>query len=274
MEKNEVMIKLKTELKLKGSSGLTIRNYSWFVEKFLEKINKKIEDLNGDDAKAFLVEMLDEKSRSTVSLAASSLRFFYNLLGKTDIKINLPKKERKLPNILTKSEISKLIHSADNLKSKLIISMLYSSGMRVSEVVNLKRQDLDLENSEGTIKNGKGSKDRLFMINKDLCEGLTKYLEKYRENIYLFSKEKPLTTRNIQKIINKTSKKAGIKKRVTPHTLRHSFATHLLESGTDIRVIQVLLGHENLQTTQIYTHVSRETIKNVKNPLNDIVMGI
>lgn len=274
MEKNEALSKLKTELKLKGSSELTIRNYSWFIKKFLEKTNKSLEELNEDDAKTFLAEMLDNKSRSTVSLAASSLRFLYNLLEKKDIKINLPKKEKKLPNVLTKNEIFRLIHSADNLKSKLIISMLYSSGMRVSEMVNLKRQDLDLENGEGTVKKGKGSKDRLFMINKDLSEGLLKYLEKYKENIYLFSKEKPLTTRNIQKIINKTSKKAGIKKKVTPHTLRHSFATHLLESGTDIRVIQVLLGHENLQTTQIYTHVSRDTIKNVKNPLNDIVIGI
>lgn len=265
--------KLRTELKLKGASELTIRNYSFFVGKLLEKINKAPMEITEDDAKEFLAEMFETKSRNTIALASSSIRFFFKLLGKTDIKINLPKKEQKLPNILTKDEVARLIRAANTKKSKLIISILYSTGMRVSEVVNLQRQNLDLENNEGMVKSGKGKKDRLFIINAELCVGLKEYLKDHEENIYVFSKEEALTPRNIQKIMKKTAFRAGIKKRVTPHTLRHSFATHLLESGVDIRIIQALLGHENLQTTQIYTHVSREALRKIKNPLDDIVLG-
>lgn len=265
--------KLRTELKLKGSSDLTIRNYSFFVGKLLEKTNKLPIDISEDDAKEFLAEMFETKSRSTIALASSAIRFFFSLLGKNDIKISLPKKEQKLPNVLTKDEVARLIRAANTKKSKLIISMLYSTGMRVSEIVNLQRENLDLENNEGMVKSGKGKKDRLFIINAELCIGLKEYLEDHKENTYVFSKEEALTPRNVQKIMKKTAIKAGIKKRVTPHTLRHSFATHLLESGVDIRVIQALLGHENLQTTQIYTHVSREILRKIKNPLDDIVLG-
>lgn len=276
IEKKEVpeLKKLRIELKLKGSSDLTIRNYSFFVEKLLQKTNKNPADITEDDAKEFLAEMFETKARSTIALASSAIRFFFNVIGKTDIKINLPKKEQKLPNVLTKDEVSRLIRATITKKSKLIISMLYSTGMRVSELVNLKRQDLDLENYEGTVRSGKGKKDRLFIINAELCQGLKDYLGEHNENIFVFSKGEALTPRNIQKIIKITSAKAGIKKRVTPHTLRHSFATHLLESGVDIRIIQSLLGHENLQTTQIYTHVSRDTLKKVKNPLDDIILGL
>jgi integrase/recombinase XerD len=139
----------------------------------------------------------------------------------------------------------------------------------VSELVNLKVDDLNLGENLGWVRKGKGAKDRLFSLSQSLGEELKEYLQG-RENKYVFAKEKPLTTRNIQKIIHGTKNRAGINKKVTPHTLRHSFATHLLEQGTDIRLIQTMLGHSSLSTTQLYTHISSDQIKKVKNPLDGL----
>ncbi len=266
----EEVDKLKTELKIRGFSPLTVRNYSFFVEKFLARIPKKPKDLTQDDAKLYLSEMFDTKSKNTIMLAAASLKFFYKEILKKDFtEVKMPKKESKLPEVLNKEEVKSLINSADNLKSRLIISLLYSAGLRVSELVNLKVKDIDFNDKTGWVRRGKGSKDRLFAISETLSDDLKSYLEK-REHEYIFSKTKPLTTRNIQKIIKLTSNRAGIAKKVTPHTLRHSFATHLLEQGNDIRIIQAMLGHASLNTTQVYTHVSSEQIKKVNNPLDGL----
>lgn len=259
---------LRNELKLRGFSPLTIRNYTFFVEKFLQKTQKPIEQLTNEDAKAYLAELFDSKSKNTIMLALASLKFFYQEILKKDFtQIKIPKKDKKLPEVLTKEEVKKLIDAADSEKTRLIVSMLYSSGLRVSELVNLKVDDLNLDERVGWVRKGKGSKDRLFVISENLARDLREYLVN-KENKYVFSKEKPLTTRNIQKIIACLRKKTGINKKITPHTLRHSFATHLLESGVDIRKIQFLLGHSSLNTTQIYTHVSQEEIKKIRNPLD------
>ncbi|MEM4230580.1 MAG: tyrosine-type recombinase/integrase [Candidatus Pacearchaeota archaeon] len=268
--------KLSTELKLKGSSDRTIKIYSYFVEKYLkqlEKENKQIEDANQDDIKKFLANLIGHYSNKSRALATSSLRFFYKkVLQKPEIMIGIeiPKKEQYLPNVLTKEEIKKLIDSSETKKSKLIISFLYSTGVRVSELVNLKISDLDLENKRGKV-HGKGNKSRQIFLSEKLCQELKDYIKQKNPQIFLFSnKDKPLTTRNIQKIIKSVAKKAGINKKVTPHTLRHSFATHLLESGVDIRKIQVLLGHSRIDTTQIYTQVSGKELENIINPLDNL----
>lgn len=266
----ESIDKLKNELKIRGLSGLTVRNYSFFVNKFLEHSHKKDEELNEDDAKAYLASLYETKSKNTIMLAAAALKFFYKeILKKSFESVRVPKKDNRLPEVLTKQEVVKLIDSADNLKSRLMISMLYSSGLRVSEIVNLKVSDIDIQNNVGWVRKGKGSKDRMFSLSKNLNDEVQKYLVD-RDNKYVFSKEKPLTTRNVQKIIFNLRQKAGINKKVTPHTLRHSFATHLLEQGTDIRVIQTLLGHSNLNTTQMYTHISSDQIKKVNNPFDSL----
>jgi len=259
---------LKNELKLRGFSPVTIRNYAFFVEKFLNKTKKPAEELNEEDVKAYLAELFDTKSKNTIMLALASLKFFYQEILKKDFaQIKIPKKEKRLPEVLTKEEVKRLIESTDNEKTRLIVSMLYSSGLRVSEIVNLKVNDLNLDERIGWVRKGKGSKDRIFTISESLANNLKEFL-KEKNNIYVFSKDKPLTTRNIQKIIASLRVKAGINKKITPHTLRHSFATHLLENGVDIRKIQFLLGHSSLNTTQIYAHVSQEEIKKIKNPLD------
>lgn len=263
--------KLKSELKLRGFSPLTVRNYVFFVDKFLKSSNKPLEQLDQDDVKLYLSGLFDTKSKNTIMLAAAALKFYYKEVLKKDFgDIRMPKKDKRLPEVLTKEEVKNLIESADNIKSKLMISFLYSGGLRVSELVNLKIDEINLDDNTGWVRRGKGSKDRLFVISEGLCNDLKLYL-KNKENKYLFSKDKPLTPRNIQKIIFKLRDKAGIKKKVTPHTLRHSFATHLLEQGTDIRMIQVMLGHASLNTTQVYAHVSSDQIKKVANPLDGLI---
>jgi integrase/recombinase XerD len=213
---------------------------------------------------------------SSVSLAMSSLRFLYDeMLGKNLFaNIKMPKLEKKLPTVLTKGEVRKIIDATSNEKHKLLIKMLYSSGLRISECVNLMIDDLNLEEKMGVVRSGKGKKDRNIILSEALAKDLKEYLEKNgknTENGYVFDvKGKAMSIRQAQKVVTNAAKKAGIRKRVFCHALRSSFATHLLEAGTDIRIIQELLGHANLATTQRYTAVSREQLRKVRSPLDDL----
>jgi len=270
----ESLEKLKSELRVRGFSPLTVRNYHFFVEKFLLASGKKIEELNEDDVKKYLGGMFDTKSKNTSMLAAASLKFFFKeILDKKFDKIPLPKKDRKLPEVLSKEEVRRLIDFSDAEKSRLIVSLLYSSGLRVSEIVNLRVEDLNFDENTGWVRHGKGGKDRLFVLSAGLTEDIKSYIGRKGYDKFVFSKEKALTTRNIQKIIQGMRVRSGLNKKVTPHTLRHSFATHLLEGGNDIRIIQQMLGHSSLNTTQMYTHISSEQLKKVKNPLDELDKG-
>jgi len=272
---NKYMQKLEVELKLRGFSQHTLKAYLRYNKKFLEYIKKDLISIDRDDIKLFLSYLLSNNmSARSLNLVRAALFFFYNeVLEKSITKIKTPKIEKSLPTVLTKKEIISLFNVTKNFKSKLILKLLYSSGLRVSEVVNLKKEDINFDEKTGLVRQGKGNKDRMFILSQEIIKDLEKYCkEQDIPKGYLFTNNKnlPISTRNIQKIIQNSAKKANINKHVTPHKLRHSFATHLLESGTDIRMIQELLGHSNLQTTQIYTHVSREQIKKVKNPLDNL----
>lgn len=271
-EADKYVEKVKTELKLRGCSPRTIESYLFFLQPFLELINNP-NTIEIDQVKFFLASLIDKYSNKSRALAVSSLRFFFKrVVDRSDIfvKLEVPKKEKKLPTVLSTQEVRNLIDSANFAKSKLIIKMLYSSGLRVSELVNLTPKDLDFQQNIGWVRKGKGSKDRIFKIAESINKQLQKYINKNPQNKYLFSEEKPMSTRNVQIMIKKLAKRAKINKKVTPHTLRHSFATHLLENGENLLVIQQLLGHENLETTRIYTHISQDQIKNVKSPLDNL----
>ena len=178
------------------------------------------------------------------------------------------------PYYLTKEEVKNLINAAETKKSKLMISLMYATGMRVSELVNLKLSHLEFENQIGHICQGKGKKDRIFNIPKALYSKLKNYSEEQQKNNqeYLFTGPKSkLSSRNIQKIVKNAAKKAEIKKDAHCHTLRHSFATHLLENGIEIRMIQELLGHADISTTPRYAHVSAEQIKKIKSPIEGLM---
>lgn len=276
MNKEAFLKKLEIELKISKNSEYTIRNYLDCNRKFLDYLKKDIENVNTDDVKQYVVERLDKASSSSLIVFLSALRYsFSNILHK-DITLNIkrPKKEKKIPAVLTKDEIRKLIEVIDTKKSRLMVSFMYACGFRVSELVNLKFKDLNFEEKIGSVRQGKGKKDRIFNIPEFLLEDLKIQSEtqKKANQEYLFTGPKGrLSERNLQKIISKAAKRAGLSKEVHCHTLRHSFATHLLENGTDIRKIQELLGHSDLSTTQIYTHISREELKKIKSPIDEVM---
>lgn len=258
------------ELKLKGLSKRTIESYLFFIKPFLETIDNP-ETASIDNIKHFLAGLIDRYSNKSRALAVSSLRFFFKrVVDRPDIfvKLEVPKKEKKLPVVLSQAEVRVLIDAAEHIKSRLILKLLYSSGLRVSEIVNLTPKDLDFNENMGWVRKGKGSKDRLFKIADSLTKQLEKWIKSHPDYKFIFSEKKPMSTRNVQLLTRTAAKKARINKRVTPHTLRHSFATHLLENGENLLVIQQLLGHENLETTRIYIHISQDQLKKVKSPLD------
>lgn len=267
---------LETELKLRGFTVATLRAYTVHNERFLRFIQKNPEQITQLDIKKYLGHLLADKKQkpASVHLALSSLKFFYETVLKKKIfeDIKSPKKENKLPTVLTKQEIKKMIAITENQKHRLLIEFLYASGLRVSEAVNLKVNDLDLNEGMGRVIAGKGKKDRNIILSKNLMQHLQIYLaERKHSSFYIFPGEGGkgnLSVRMAQKIVQKAAAKADIKKRVFCHALRSSFATHLLEDGVDIRYIQSLLGHSNLNTTERYTHVSTEQLKKIRSPLD------
>ena len=277
----QALKQLETELKLRGFSEKTVKTYLFFNKEFLSFIGKPPQEATEEDVKSYIAYLLFDKKLkpSSVNLALCTLRFFYKKILEQDIfsKIESPKLEKKIPTVLTKDEIKQMIASAKNQKHRILVELLYSAGLRVSEAVKMRINDLDLKEKIAIVKAGKGRKDRIVILSttlvKDLQDYIPKLKEKFSENEFLFpspsKKNQPITPRQAEKIIKSLAEKAGIKKRVYCHALRASFATHLLEQGTDIRVIQTLLGHANLATTERYTKVSLEQIKKVKNPLDE-----
>jgi len=210
-----------------------------------------------------------------VILFLSALKYAYSNILKKDPTINIkrPKREKRFPTVLTKEEIKKLFEVLDTKKSKLMVSLMYACGMRVSELTNLKIENFDFEERIGHIRQAKGKKDRIFNIPDFLFRDLKRQAEKQNseKQEYLFTGSKgKLSSRNLQKIVSRAAQRAGIKKDTHCHTLRHSFATHLLENNVDIRKIQELLGHADLSTTQIYTHISTEELKKIKSPIDTL----
>jgi integrase/recombinase XerD len=268
--------KLETELKLRGFSQKTIDAYVGYNKRFLDFIGKDAADIVEDDIKVYIAYLMAEKGLkpASIGLVLSSLKFMYREVLKKNILsgIRPPKPEKKLPTVLTREEIKALLDAAKNPKHRLLIEFMYSSGLRVSECVSIKINDIDMMERMGTVRAGKGKKDRNIILSGRFVENLRTYLAKRDDaNPYVFNAANGhISVRQAQRIVKEAGKKAGIKKRVFCHALRSSFATHLLEAGTDIRVIQELLGHSNLATTQRYTKVSTEQLKKVRSPLDDL----
>ncbi len=269
----ESMEKLKTELNLRAYSPQTVKAYTYWNEKFLDSVGKYPEDVTEDDIKSFIGgKMENGTTAKSIVLVRAALKFFYDeMMKKGIVNLKSPKVAKKLPVVMTKDEIRRMLDSTKNKKHKLMLQMFYSSGLRLSELINLKVGDLEIDEGIGWVRDGKGGKDRLFIVSRNLSDVLRTFVDGKDESDYIFSgRNGPMSSRNIQKIVVRIAKDCGIDKPVHTHTLRHSFATHLLESGEDIRKIQELLGHSNLSTTQIYTHVSTEELKKVKNPLDNL----
>lgn len=228
--------------------------------------------LDTENIRNFLMQMQSkEYSFQTVNLYLNAIKFFYREIIKTSAPINLKfaKRASKLPIVLSREEINKIIDLTRNAKHKLLISLSYGSGLRVSEAVNLKVRDLDLAGSTVHIKNAKGRKDRLTVFPEKLKNDIQNLIAGRNADGYVFASERggKLAERSAQKVFEHALIKSGITKPATFHSLRHSFATHLLENGVDIRFVQELLGHCNIRTTQRYTQVTNPSLKSIKSPL-------
>jgi site-specific recombinase XerD len=224
-----------------------------------------------------LLYLAEEKqsATSTLNQAINALKFYYGTMLKKKFlyEIKRPRKDKKLPVVLSKEEVAKILSSVDNIKHKAILMLIYSAGLRVGEVVKLKIEDIDSKRMLIHIKGSKGRKDRYTMLSETALDILRRYWREYKPEKWLFEGARAgryLSTRTVEKILEHACEKANIRKDVSVHTLRHSFATHLLEGGTDLRYIQELLGHKDSKTTEIYTHVSTKSIGKIKSPLDSL----
>jgi len=261
-------------LRLRNYSPRTSRAYLFYIRDYIVFCQK---DKAGIKNKQKAVEhfLLDKHNRNqspqTVNLALSAVKFLYAQVLKNPQKVDLKfvKRIKKLPIVLSRVEIKRILEATNNFKYRLMISLGYACGMRVSEVVKLKVFDLDLDELIVHIKAAKGKKDRISVLAGSLLDDLRNIIADKSSNDYVFASNRggKLTTTSLQKMFRKSLGIAQIKKPATFHSLRHSFATHLLENGTDVRYVQELLGHSNIRTTQIYTQVTNPKLKNIKSPL-------
>lgn len=266
-------------LEVKMYSFATAKSYIYHFENFINHFEIDYNKLSEKEIHEYLLmKQRQGVSKSSLNLIINSIKFYYEVvLGMPNrfYSINRPSKERKLPAVLALNEVEDLIRAAGNIKHKCIISLLYSAGLRRSELINLQLADIDSKRLLINIKQAKGNKDRVSLLSERLLIDLRTYYKKYRPKNYLFEGPTglPYTGSSINKLIKRAASVAGIKKNVSAHTLRHSFATHLLENGTDLRSIQVLLGHNSSQTTEIYTHIATNHIHKIKSPIDLINLG-
>jgi len=259
-------------------SESTIRTYSKYFKDFQRHFaGQNLKELTTDEINKYILGLIKENDISTSqqNQRINSIKFYYEKVLELDreyYKIDRPKRVRVLPKVISEQEVLRMLHATSNLKHKSILATIYSAGLRRSELINLRKQDIWFDKRMIFIRSAKGKKDRTSILSDSLVVVLEKYLNLYKPNYYLFegkdrSKYHPST---IVKIVTNSGRLANLDKHVTPHMLRHSFATHLLEQGTDLRYIQNILGHESSTTTEIYTHISKRSLAKIKSPLDVI----
>ncbi len=258
---------LEDEIKLRGYSKRTINAYLFHVGKFLD---------SGLEPKEFLLKLINKgKSKETVRVAGFAVKFYLGIRAKQDNSINEviektpnAKRDKRLPVILSKGEIEKMVISAKNLNHRIMMLLMYSAGLRASEIINLQWKDIDFDRNIIHLKLAKGNKDRVVMLSPKVKKSLINLDIEKNGLVFRTNRNTKYSLRSVELIVKKAALKVGVKKKVTPHSLRHSFATHLLEQGVDVRYIKDLLGHANLQTTMIYTQVSNKDLSKIKSPLD------
>lgn len=263
------------KLELKRYANNTVRTYVHFFELFINHFKEReLNTLNENDIRAFLQKLVHRNvSNSYLNQAINAIKFYYEVvLGMPNrfYEIERPRKESKLPMVISKQEVLSIIENTNNIKHRCIVELLYGSGLRRSELLNLKITDVDSKRMVVRVEGGKGKKDRQTLLSQTALEDLRVYFKEYRPREYLFEGRKAsrYTAESVLNIVKGAAERASLGHTVTPHVLRHSFATHLLEAGVDLRQIQVLLGHGSSKTTEIYTHVATHTFKTIKNPLD------
>ena len=276
MNKADLLNKAKTQLYIRNYSPRTIASYISSLNNFAEwLIQEKVNQVTDKEVEKYLYHLKKNRNRSISGMkqTVASLKILFTDILKKEIPDSLNirfRKEEKIPVVLSEKEVAAIIKAVNNLKHKVILMTIYSAGLRLSECLALTVADMDFDRNQIRIRQGKGKKDRQTVLSRTLLSEMKDYLIKFCPKIFLFEGQKGgrYSASSVQAIMKRAVKKSGIKKHATVHTLRHSFATHLLENGTDIRFIQELLGHKRLETTQIYTHISKIAFDRIKSPLD------
>lgn len=272
MNLQELLEKIRQELRLRNYSSRTIESYLSCLSEYFKHIKNIKREPEIAAIKKYLLEKQGRgQSSQTINLHLQAIKYFYREIMKsgTAIDVKFAKTASKLPIVLSRSELEKIISSIENPKHNLLIALSYGAGLRVSESINLKIKDINLDELTIHIKSAKGNKDRISIFPEKLLFQLEKIASLQNSNDYVFESNRggKLDERSAQKVFENALEKAGVKKEATFHSLRHSFATHLLENGVDVRYVQELLGHANIRTTQIYTKVTNPNLKKIKSPL-------
>lgn len=278
-----LLARMREAMLLRGYSPRTRKVYLGQARRFLAWCGGSLPKTERDaeeKVNRYLLELVRGRkiSRSYQNQVVSALRFLYETVlerPRLALRIPRPKIGRKLPEVLSREEVARLLARIRNPKHRTIVTLLYSAGLRVSEVVRLRPEDLDADRGIVRVRGGKGRKDRVTLLAARAEEAVRIYREAFpnEPGPWLFPGGRPgrhLSARSVQRVVKRAAEAAGLGKRVTAHTLRHSFATHLLESGTNLRIIQELLGHKSSRTTDVYTHVARSTLARVRSPLDDL----
>ena len=275
----EALEKFKQYLRSKRYSENTIKTYSEALQSFFSFFNSKsINMITNEDIICYNNDYIlkNKLSASYQNQIVNAVKLYFKTIQATKIeveKIHRPKRAKVLPNVLSKEEVKAILNAHDNIKHKMMLSLIYSCGLRCGELLALKPVNIDSKRNLILLKNAKGKKDRIAPLSLKILELLREYYRQYKPITYLFEGQKagqPYDARSLQLVLKQALKKAAITKPVTLHWLRHSYATHLLESGTDLRYIQELLGHNSSKTTEIYTHVSTNNIQKIKSPFDDL----
>ena len=264
--------------KLKGRqyASSTYKTYTSLFRSFLQHFAPKAPELiTEQEIKDYLLKTVEERnlSDSTQNQIINSIKFYYEkvlCLEKKNYWLDRPRKAKRLPTILSPEEVKDILWSIENPKHRCIVGLLYSSGLRIGELLNLRMQDIDFDRKQVLVRGGKGKKDRVSILAESMATELLAYNAQYKPKYWLIEgpEQTKYSTTSVGAIIKRACKTAGINKHVTAHTFRHSFATHLLEQGTDLRYIQTLLGHSSSKTTEVYTHVSQNALRNIKSPMD------
>tara|TARA_R110002110_G_scaffold370584_1_gene580567 strand:- start:7188 stop:8033 length:846 start_codon:yes stop_codon:yes gene_type:complete len=278
MNKTDLITTYKHQLILRNYSKNTVDAYLSSLNNFLQYIKDKgFNNVSATQIEGYFYYCKKELnySYSTMKQHLGSIKFLYQEVLKQEIDFDFNIKMKKpstIPEVLSIEEVQRLLNSFSNVKHKAIFTLCYSAGLRLGEILNIKISDIDSDRMQIRIHQAKGKKDRYSLLSPKVLELLRKYVREFNPKEYLFEGQNggQYSSASVQQLMRRHRKKANIKKKATPHTLRHSFATHLLDNGTDIRFIQELLGHKHISTTQIYTHVSSRSLKDVKSPIEDL----
>jgi len=268
---DDLLVSTSRILRLRNYSPKTCKAYQHYIGEYLNFCASSGLPYDQKSVEDYLLEKeAGKKSSQTINLALNAIKFLFSEVLKNGSTINLKfaKRNKRLPIVLTRDEIERVIAATDNAKYRLMFSLGYACGLRVSEVVSLRVGDLGIDELVVHVKGAKGKKDRISILPEKLQNDLRNLVAGKTGTEFLFSSNRrgKLTTTSLQKMFKKSLSRTEITKPATFHSLRHSFATHLLENGTDVRYVQALLGHNNIRTTQVYTHVTNPALKNIKSP--------